>query len=97
MVNVVLGFFNCLCAATMNSFHIGEARLRDSAFGESAVASAFPIQIPVTMFGVKPMVTGIWMGNADATALSPKAESLNLASPIWKEFMVAAHKQLKKS
>jgi len=41
------------------------------------------------------IVTGIWMGNADATALSPKAESLNLASPIWKEFMTAAHKQLK--
>lgn len=40
------------------------------------------------------IVTGIWIGNADATALSAKAESLNLASPMWKEFMTAAHKRI---
>lgn len=40
------------------------------------------------------IVTGMWMGNADATALSPKAESLNLVSPIWKDYMIRAHKEL---
>jgi membrane peptidoglycan carboxypeptidase len=38
------------------------------------------------------IVTGIWMGNANAEALSPKAESLNLVSPIWKDYMVRANK-----
>lgn len=41
------------------------------------------------------IVTGVWIGNADAEALSPKAESLSIASPIWKEFMTKAHKILK--
>jgi membrane peptidoglycan carboxypeptidase len=40
------------------------------------------------------LVTGIWMGNADATPLSAKAESLSQASPVWKDFMVRAHKNL---
>lgn len=38
------------------------------------------------------IVTGIWMGNANAEALSTKAESLNIVSPIWKDYMVRAHK-----
>lgn len=37
------------------------------------------------------LVTGIWMGNADSAALAATAESLNLASPIWKEYMTKAH------
>lgn len=37
------------------------------------------------------LVTGIWIGNADSAALAPTAESLNLASPIWKEYMTKAH------
>jgi len=40
------------------------------------------------------LVTGIWMGNADSTPLSVKAESLSQASPIWKDFMVRTHKTL---
>jgi membrane peptidoglycan carboxypeptidase len=40
------------------------------------------------------LVTGVWMGNADATPLSPKAESLSQASPLWKDFMIRAHKTL---
>lgn len=40
------------------------------------------------------LVTGIWIGNADASPLSTKAESLSQASPIWKDFMVRAHKTL---
>lgn len=38
------------------------------------------------------LVTGVWIGNADATPLSEKAESLSQASPIWKDFMIRAHK-----
>jgi len=37
------------------------------------------------------LVTGIWIGNANSAALAPSAESLNLASPIWKDFMTKAH------
>ncbi len=37
------------------------------------------------------LVTGVWVGNADSSALSEKAESLSQASPIWKEFMTRAH------
>jgi membrane peptidoglycan carboxypeptidase len=40
------------------------------------------------------IVAGIWIGNADSTALNAKAESLNIASPIWKEYMIKAHKVL---
>lgn len=38
------------------------------------------------------LVVGVWAGNADATALSERAESLNLVAPIWKEFMTKAQK-----
>lgn len=41
------------------------------------------------------LVTGVWVGNADATPLSAKAESLITAAPIWKDFMTKAHKTLK--
>lgn len=41
------------------------------------------------------IVTGIWMGNADSSALSEKAESLSQASPIWQDYMIHAHKFLK--
>lgn len=47
-----------------------------------------------TMGYTPEIVTGIWIGNADASALSARAESLNLASPIWKEFMTKAHREL---
>lgn len=40
------------------------------------------------------IVAGIWIGNANADPLSVKAESLNLASPIWKDFLSRAHAQL---
>ncbi len=40
------------------------------------------------------IVTGIWIGNADSTALSEKAESLSQASPIWQDYMIRAHKLL---
>lgn len=37
------------------------------------------------------LVTGVWVGNADSSALADKAESLSQASPIWKEYMTRAH------
>jgi len=40
------------------------------------------------------IVAGIWAGNADAAALSAKAESLTIVSPIWKDYMIRAHKLL---
>lgn len=38
------------------------------------------------------LVTGVWIGNANSSPLSEKAESLITAAPIWKDFMVRAHK-----
>jgi membrane peptidoglycan carboxypeptidase len=40
------------------------------------------------------LVTGVWMGNADSSALYDKADGLNSASPLWKAFMASAHRQL---
>jgi membrane peptidoglycan carboxypeptidase len=40
------------------------------------------------------LLAGVWVGNATNEALSEKAESLTTASPIWKDFMVRAHKIL---
>ncbi len=40
------------------------------------------------------LITGVWIGNADSSPLAAKAESLSQASPIWKDFMVQAHKKL---
>lgn len=47
-----------------------------------------------TMGYTPDIVTGVWVGNADATALSEKAESLVTAAPIWKDFMTRATKLL---
>jgi membrane peptidoglycan carboxypeptidase len=41
------------------------------------------------------LVTGVWAGNASGGALYVKASGLNTASPIWRRFMIAAHKELK--
>ncbi len=40
------------------------------------------------------LVTGVWVGNADSTPLTERAGGLNSASPIWKQYMVAAHDYL---
>ena len=40
------------------------------------------------------LAAGVWVGNADSSALFDRAESLTSASPIWKDFMIAAHKVL---
>ena len=41
------------------------------------------------------LVTGVWFGNADASPLADKAESLTIAAPVWKDFMTRAHRHLK--
>jgi membrane peptidoglycan carboxypeptidase len=43
------------------------------------------------------LVTGVWIGNADATPMNAKAESLITAAPIWKDYMTKAHKTLKET
>lgn len=40
------------------------------------------------------LVAGVWMGNADSSALDARAESLSIASPIWKDFMTRAQRIL---
>lgn len=40
------------------------------------------------------LVTGVWIGNADSSAMFDKADGLTSASPIWKDYMVQAHKKL---
>lgn len=40
------------------------------------------------------LVTGVWVGNADNSAMFDRAGGLNSASPIWKEYMARAHRTL---
>lgn len=48
--------------------------------------------------GYTPQITTVvWAGNVDGTAMSPKAESLNSAAPIWKAYMEFALKDLPKA
>lgn len=43
------------------------------------------------------LVTGVWVGNATSQSLAPKADGLSSAAPMWKQFMISAHKILKAS
>ncbi len=43
-----------------------------------------------TMGYMPGLATGVWVGNANADPLSPKAESLIVAAPIWKAYMTKA-------
>lgn len=43
---------------------------------------------------VPSLAVGVWVGNADATPLATRAESLTLASPIWKSFFTSALQEL---
>ncbi len=36
-------------------------------------------------------IVGVWMGNADGSPLTAKADGLNAAIPLWKDMLVAAH------
>lgn len=36
-------------------------------------------------------VVGVWVGNATYEPLTPDADGLNVASPLWKEFLQSAH------
>lgn len=36
------------------------------------------------------LVVGVWIGNADNAPLQPKADGLNVAIPLWKDFVIAA-------
>lgn len=48
--------------------------------------------------GYTPQITTIvWAGNVDGSAMSPKAESLNSAAPIWKAYMEFALNDLPKA
>ncbi|MFA6509756.1 MAG: penicillin-binding protein [Candidatus Peribacteraceae bacterium] len=38
------------------------------------------------------LAAGVWVGNANSEALADRADGLNVAAPIWKDFMVRAHK-----
>ncbi len=42
------------------------------------------------------LVAGVWVGNANSAALSDKADGLNVAAPIWKDFMTHALAALQK-
>lgn len=48
-----------------------------------------------TMGYIPGLVTGVWAGNADASPLAATAESLTIASPIWKNYMTAARSIIK--
>lgn len=36
-------------------------------------------------------VVGVWMGNVDGSPLTPNADGLNAAVPLWKDMLIAAH------
>ena len=40
------------------------------------------------------LVAGVWAGNADSSALYDRGGGLNTASPLWRDFMIRAHKRL---
>ncbi|PIR52873.1 hypothetical protein COU76_03785 [Candidatus Peregrinibacteria bacterium CG10_big_fil_rev_8_21_14_0_10_49_10] len=40
------------------------------------------------------LVTGVWAGNADSSAMYDKGGGLNTASPIWRDYMIRAHRRL---
>jgi len=40
------------------------------------------------------LVAGVWVGNADSSAMYDKGDGLNTSSPLWKEFMERAHRVL---
>jgi len=40
------------------------------------------------------LVGGVWVGNADSSAMYEKAGGLNTASPVWRDFMYRAHRLL---
>lgn len=40
------------------------------------------------------LITGVWVGNATSQSLFEKADGLTTAAPVWKDYMVAAHKKL---
>lgn len=40
------------------------------------------------------LVTGVWVGNADSSAMFDRAGGLNTASPIWKDYMTRAHRTI---
>ncbi|MEI8230883.1 MAG: transglycosylase domain-containing protein [Candidatus Peregrinibacteria bacterium] len=44
-----------------------------------------------TMGYTPEFVLGIWIGNADNTPLTASADGMNVAAPLWKEFIQAAH------
>lgn len=37
------------------------------------------------------LIVGVWVGNADNRALHPRADGLNVAVPLWKDFAMEAH------
>ena len=40
------------------------------------------------------LVAGVWVGNANSASMYEKAGGLNTASPIWRDFMISAHRTL---
>ncbi len=40
------------------------------------------------------LVVGVWVGNANSDVMSDSADGINVAAPIWKDFMIKAHKIL---
>ncbi|MCF7844320.1 MAG: transglycosylase domain-containing protein [Kiritimatiellales bacterium] len=42
------------------------------------------------------LVTGVWVGNADSSSMFDKGGGLNTASPIWRDYMMRAHRLIEK-
>lgn len=38
------------------------------------------------------LVSGVWVGNADSSSMYEKGGGLNTASPIWRDYMMRAHR-----
>ena len=40
------------------------------------------------------LVTGVWVGNANSASMYEKAGGLNTASPVWRDYMMRAHRDM---
>ncbi len=66
----------------------------DHCIGIDFATGTCSIMLPgdVWTLGYTPeFVVGIWAGNADYASLTPDADGMNVTTPLWKEFVQAAH------
>lgn len=80
-------------ALTINGKNV--AAKTGTADGKTKTGKKYPRDLWTAWYSPQ-ITTIVWAGNTDGSLLSPKAESLNSAAPIWKQYMEFALKDLPK-